>query len=65
MDAMTEQKSVNSENQVADHLPGGSANLSPRAQEIAENLARVRRRIAVAGGADLLPITKFHPAEEQ
>ncbi|WP_298075433.1 YggS family pyridoxal phosphate-dependent enzyme [uncultured Corynebacterium sp.] len=61
---MTEQKSVNRENQVADDLPGGSANLSPRAQEIAENLARVRRRIAVAGGADLLPITKFHPAED-
>lgn len=61
---MTEQKSMNSEGLVPDDLPGGSAELSPRAQEIAENLARVRRRIAVAGGADLLPITKFHPPED-
>ena len=58
---MTEQTS---DNQEQNDLPGGAADLSPRAQEIADNLASVRRRIAVAGGADLLPITKFHPAED-
>lgn len=31
--------------------------------ELAHRLRDVRRRIAVAGGADLLPITKFHPVE--
>ncbi|WP_459612181.1 YggS family pyridoxal phosphate-dependent enzyme [Corynebacterium urogenitale] len=35
-----------------------------RAQELAENLRAVRQRIAVAGGADLLPVTKFHPVED-
>lgn len=58
---MTEQTS---EHRAPDELPGGSTDLGPRGQEIARNLARVRRRIAVAGGADLLPITKFHVAED-
>ena len=45
------------------------ANNSPedqqdRAAQIARNLQQVRRRIALAGGADLLPITKFHPAQD-
>ena len=31
--------------------------------ELAHRLRDVRRRIAVAGGADLLPVTKFHPVE--
>ena len=31
--------------------------------DLARRLREVRRRIAVAGGADLLPITKFHPVE--
>ena len=53
-----------SEHRAPDELPGGSTDLGPRGQEIARNLARVRRRIAVAGGADLLPITKFHVAED-
>lgn len=57
---MTEQTS---EHRAPDELPGGSTDLGPRGQEIARNLARVRQRIAVAGGADLLPITKFHVAE--
>lgn len=35
-----------------------------RATELANNLREVRQRIAIAGGADLLPITKFHPAED-
>lgn len=35
-----------------------------RAQELAEALRSVRQRIAVAGGADLLPVTKFHPVED-
>lgn len=35
-----------------------------RAQELAENLRAVRQRIAVAGEADLLPVTKFHPVED-
>lgn len=35
-----------------------------RAQELAQALREVRQRIAVAGGADLLPITKFHPAAD-
>lgn len=38
--------------------------LLPRAAELARNLREVRQRIAVAGGADLLPITKFHPTED-
>lgn len=58
---MTEQTS---EHRAPDELPGGSTDLGPRGQEIARNLARVRQRIAVAGGADLLPITKFHVAED-
>ncbi|MGJ4050534.1 YggS family pyridoxal phosphate-dependent enzyme [Corynebacterium macclintockiae] len=58
---MTEQTS---EHRAPDELPGGSTVLGPRGQEIARNLARVRQRIAVAGGADLLPITKFHVAED-
>lgn len=58
---MTEQTS---EHRALDELPGGSTVLGPRGQEIARNLARVRQRIAVAGGADLLPITKFHVAED-
>lgn len=58
---MTEQTS---EHRAPDELPGGSTDLEPRGQEIARNLARVRQRIAVAGGADLLPITKFHVAED-
>ena len=58
---MTEQTS---EHRAPDELPGGSTELGPRGQEIARNLARVRQRIAVAGGADLLPITKFHVAED-
>lgn len=44
------------------------ADLTPqqerRQAELAENLRRVRQRIALAGGADLLPITKFHPVED-
>ncbi len=31
--------------------------------ELARRLREVRQRVAVAGGADLLPITKFHPVE--
>lgn len=31
--------------------------------DLARRLREVRRRIAVAGGADLLPISKFHPVE--
>ena len=58
---MTEQLSETHE---PSDLPGRDAELGPRARELAENLAQVRRRIAVAGGADLLPITKFHPAED-
>lgn len=58
---MTEQTS---EHRAPDELPGGSTDLGSRGQEIARNLARVRQRIAVAGGADLLPITKFHVAED-
>lgn len=58
---MTEQTS---EHRAPDELPGGSTDLGLRGQEIARNLARVRQRIAVAGGADLLPITKFHVAED-
>lgn len=37
---------------------------NPRQTELANNLRAVRQRIAVAGGADLLPITKFHPVED-
>lgn len=37
---------------------------SQRAQQLAEGLRAVRQRIAVAGGADLLPVTKFHPVED-
>ncbi|WP_185769097.1 YggS family pyridoxal phosphate-dependent enzyme [Corynebacterium anserum] len=35
-----------------------------RSEELAEALRKVRHRIAVAGGADLLPVTKFHPVED-
>lgn len=35
-----------------------------RSDELAANLRAVRQRIADAGGADLLPITKFHPAAD-
>ena len=35
-----------------------------RAEELAHRLRDVRQRIAIAGGADLLPITKFHPVED-
>lgn len=35
-----------------------------RADQLARALREVRQRIAVAGGADLLPITKFHPVED-
>ncbi|WP_426706641.1 YggS family pyridoxal phosphate-dependent enzyme [Corynebacterium auriscanis] len=31
--------------------------------DLARRLRDVRQRVAVAGGADLLPITKFHPVE--
>ncbi|OFT88425.1 YggS family pyridoxal phosphate-dependent enzyme [Corynebacterium sp. HMSC28B08] len=31
--------------------------------DLAQRLRDVRQRVAVAGGADLLPITKFHPVE--
>ncbi|RRO93628.1 YggS family pyridoxal phosphate enzyme, partial [Corynebacterium bovis] len=39
----------------------GAADAARRA-ELAAALDRVRARIAAAGGADLLPVTKFHPA---
>lgn len=39
-------------------------NNDPRTEELAVGLREVRQRIAVAGGADLLPITKFHPVED-
>lgn len=35
-----------------------------RAEELAQALRAVRDRIAVAGGADLLPVTKFHRVED-
>ena len=44
--------------------PDGDKARVQRAEQLAENLRAVRQRIAVAGGADLLPITKFHPVED-
>lgn len=44
--------------------PDGDKARAQRAEQLAENLRAVRQRIAVAGGADLLPITKFHPVED-
>ncbi len=38
--------------------------LTDRERELARRLRDVRYRIAVAGGADLLPVTKFHPASD-
>ncbi|RAV34070.1 YggS family pyridoxal phosphate enzyme [Corynebacterium heidelbergense] len=35
-----------------------------RREQLAERLAAVHERIAAAGGADLLPVTKFHPARD-
>lgn len=35
-----------------------------RSAQLAANLRAVRQRIAEAGGADLLPVTKFHPVED-
>ncbi|KAB3520812.1 YggS family pyridoxal phosphate-dependent enzyme [Corynebacterium sp. zg254] len=46
-------------------MTNSSTNLQDdRRAQLAERLRLVRQRIAVAGGADLLPITKFHPVED-
>lgn len=42
----------------------GDAPLSARSAELAANLRAVRSRIMSAGGADLLPVTKFHPVTD-
>lgn len=41
-----------------------SRNRLNRSDELAANLRAVRQRIADTGGADLLPITKFHPVAD-
>ena len=51
MDAMTFEESLTPEQRA-------------RFTALATGLRTTRQRIAIAGGADLLPITKFHPSED-
>lgn len=54
----------NSAHPQASQSGGELAGRAARKQQLAENLSAVQDRIARAGGADLLPITKFHPASD-